>query len=125
MADDTDYSHENNRETNEVIAAIDKLRNTLAGAIETIRPPEKAIFVLDATRRATHVRMRIYDFVFSATAAAGGTVTLAIGALTYTFDYNVAGTFAIPLPILVDRGVDMTITTTGTGVVGYLTYTPE
>lgn len=122
MDEDMDRS----REENEVIAALDKLTNQVSEAIKTVRPPEKSIFPLDSgVRKSTHVRMRIYELVFSAVDATAATVTLTVGTLTYVFQFSLSETVTVPLPIVVDRGVDVTLTTTGDGVAGWLTYTPE
>lgn len=121
-AEDIDRS----REDNEVIGALDKLTSQLSEAIKTIRPPEKSIITLDSgIRKSTHVRMRIYELVFTAVDAAQATVTLTIGTLTYVFNFSLAISMVVPLPIIVDRGVDVTLSTTGDGVSGWLTYTPE
>lgn len=120
-----DIEETSNREINEVVSAVKKLGDTLGEAIKVIRPPEKSIFPLRTSVQQTHVRMRVYELVFTAVDAAQATVTLTLGTITYVFNFSLAISMVVPLPIVVDRGIDISLTTTGDGVSGWLTYTPE
>lgn len=113
-----------NRETNEVVTALNGLREAIEKVV-TYRPPEQSSFILSANRQATHVRMRIYSAVLTASAAA--VVTLQVGGIAYTFPFAAADTKVVPLSIVVERGQDVFFTTTGGAgsTTGYLIYTPE
>lgn len=71
----------------------------------------------------TWARLRVAALVFSTSAAA--VVTLTTGTRTRTFVTGGAGTVAVPLPIIIERGLDVTLTTSAGTVTGYLVATPE
>lgn len=71
----------------------------------------------------TWARLRVSALIFSVSAAA--TVTLTTGTRTRTFIAGAAGTIAVPLPIVIERGIDINLTTSAGTVTGYLVATPE
>lgn len=113
-----------NREVNEVVSALDGLRQAIEKVV-TYRPPEQSSFILTSAPQATHVRMRLYWAVITTTAAA--VVTLNVGGLDYLFPFAAADTKVVPLSIVVERGQDVFLSTTGGAgsTTGYLIYTPE
>lgn len=74
-------------------------------------------------RTQQHVRLRVSMFVFSCDAAA--TITLAVGTGSRTFVLGGPDTKIVPLPIVVERGMDITLTATAGNVSGYFVGTRE
>lgn len=72
---------------------------------------------------ATWERLRVSYLVFSTIAAA--TVTLTIGTRTRVFSVPAADTRIVPLPIVIERGMTVTLTGSGGVVTGHLVATPE
>lgn len=114
--------------TSGIMRKLDELTLGIAKAQEVVRPPEKSIFPINATRQATHVRMRIYELVVNWTHTAAATITLTIGTKTFTLvgGANTNGFPPLPFPIILDRGTDISIAASA-GTLGscWLTYTPE
>ncbi len=117
----------------DTLAELGKLNDTLAKAIETIRPPEKSLFVITGAAQASHVRFRGYELVVFCKAESA-TIVLHIGNKTWSFTPQfitpVAGNlpyynFVVPFPILVDRGIDIYWTGTFDAILSWITYTPE
>lgn len=101
--------------------------------------------ILEATRGIVRGGETVYDFDGSATGAlqAGDTwsrlrvsylvistsvaaiVSLTIGTRARTFVTGGADTIPIPLPIIIERGLDINLTTSAGTVTGYLIATPE
>lgn len=71
----------------------------------------------------SHARMRCRYLVFSTTAAA--TVTLTIGTMTRTYSVPAADTRVIPLPLVIERGLDITLSASAGAVTGALIVRPE
>lgn len=119
-----------NRETNEVITAIDRVSGGIDRVIKKLSPATIAQFTLTAAAQATHVKMRTQTIVMSPGNAAG-IATLVIGTERWPFVWSTVGamTFPIALPFvqIIDRGVDISLVLSGGMVTctAYLIYTAE
>lgn len=72
---------------------------------------------------STYERLRVSYLVFSTIAAA--TVTLTTGTRTRVWSVPAADTRIVPLPIVIERGLTITLTGSAGVVTGHLVATPE
>lgn len=68
--------------------------------------------------QSQHVRFRVRALVFDVSAA--GTVSFTVGTFTRTFTPAVSGTTIVPMPIVIERGTDVSLTISAGAVTGYL-----
>jgi hypothetical protein len=94
-----------------------KALTEIVGALtqRSSEPPE-GIFHLGAAGAPAawgHIRVRARRIVLTNTDAATQTFTLAVGMRTFLFRVPTTTTLDLPFPYVVDRGVDVALTTTG------------
>lgn len=113
-----------NREANEVVGAIDGVRQSVDRLHDVLA--RQGVFDINLIAQQSHVRMRVLRLVFSVSAAA--TVTFTFGGKTYLFDTTAnALTYDLPSPVtIIDRGTNVLVAVSA-GVLrsAYLTYLPE
>lgn len=70
-----------------------------------------------------HPRFRVRDLVVTVDAAAA--VTFTVGTFSRVFNFAMADTKVIPLPVIIERGTDVTLAASAGTVGGYLIGTTE
>lgn len=114
---------------NDVLTHLKGIQTALGQLVETIRPPEQAMFPIYATAQATHIRMRVDQLVLSGTVP-GATITLHVGNRTWDLHATSADAIGplyahvLPFPVLIDRGIDVWISGIDT-FTAWFTYRPE
>lgn len=110
-----------NRETNEVVGAVNASRDAIIGALRA----RDGVFPITANVQQTHVRLVAKRLVFSVSMAA--VVTFMFGEQAYVYETTSALIVDLPAPItVVDRGKDISVAVSaGVVRIAYLTYQPE
>lgn len=96
---------------------------SLSGDGEYLFSPTAVATVMGLAAGATHQRMRCRYLIFSTSAAA--VVTLTVGSMPRTYSVPAADTRVIPLPIVIERGSDVSLSVSAGTVTGNLIARPE
>lgn len=110
----------------DVVDPFDKMNSKLVEIERALSGADDLIWDLTGggtVIQSQHVRFRAKTLVFDVSAAA--TVTFTVGTRTRTFSAATALTFAVPLPVIIERGTDVSLTASAGIVTGYLIGTAE